>query len=81
MDTKHNAEPFDSFTAAANGVRLSAGSARVELTLCHLDEAQKDIYEALQCAWNAGDLDRYDQIGEAYLQIREAAERLRKLQA
>lgn len=79
MDTKHDEKPFDTFAAAANGVRLSTGSARVALTLCHLEEAQKDIYKALQCAWRAKDYDRYEQIGEAYLQIRAAAERLRGL--
>jgi len=79
MGTKHNAQPFDSFTAAANGVRLSSGTARIALTLCHLDEALTDVYKALECAWKAGDFDRYDQIGRSYLEIREAAERLRKL--
>ena len=79
MDTKHNAQPFDSFTAAANGVRLSSGAARVALTLCHLEEAQKDVFEALQCAWRSGDFDRYDQIGQAQLEIHAATERLRKL--
>ena len=79
MGTKYNEAAFDSFTAAANGVRLTSGTARVALGLCHLDEALTDVYKALECAWKSGDFDRYDQIGRSYLEIREAAERLRKL--
>lgn len=72
---------FDTFTATANDVRLASGTARVALGLCHLEEALTDVYKALECAWKAGDFDRYDQIGRSYIEIRDAAERLRKLKS
>lgn len=70
---------FDDFTEVSNGVRLAAGGHRIALSLCHLEEALTDVYKALECAWKAGDFERYDQIGESYLEIRAAVERLRGL--
>lgn len=80
MGTKHNATPFDSFTAAANELRFTSGTARVALTCCHLSEAERDCKSAFYAAIHAGDFDRADEIGQALIEIQAAAERLRKLQ-
>lgn len=81
MDTKHNAQPFDSFTAAANELRFTSGAARIALVSCHLKEAEHDCSQAFYHALHAGDFDRADEIGQALVEIQAAAERLRKLQA
>tara|TARA_Y100001949_G_C15990134_1_gene332432 strand:- start:3908 stop:4150 length:243 start_codon:yes stop_codon:yes gene_type:complete len=72
---------FDSFTAAANELRFASGAARVELTCCHLAEAERDCKSAFFAAIHSGDFDRADEIGQALIEIQAAVERLRKLPA
>jgi hypothetical protein len=79
MDTKHNAAPVDSFTATANELRLTSGTARIALVSCHLKDAERDALQAFYHAVGAGDFERADEIGTVILEIQATAERLKGL--